>query len=67
VGTSGDDPPALIKFSQITLGNFKNKNISLYLRATRAKQLLPALTVIVNIRALSNQNILVSSKTFPKN
>ena len=39
------------------------KNISLYLQATRPKQLLSALT-IVNVQTLSNQNSLVSSKTF---
>ena len=42
----------------------KKKNICLYLHATRAKQLLPALT-IVNVRTISNQNIVVSSKKFP--
>ena len=42
------------------------RTISLYLHATRTKQLLPALT-IVNVRIVSNQNILVSSKTFPEN
>ena len=44
----------------------KNKNISLYLHATRTKQSLPTLA-IVDVRTVSNLNSLVSSKTCPKN
>ena len=70
---SGDDSSALIEFTPLwktRVSNYplklKKKNISLYLHATRTKQLLPKLT-IVNVRIVSNQVILVSSKTFPEN
>ena len=73
VGKGGDDLNLLPREKQHKLcqmSNYplqlKNKSISLYLHATRTKQSLPALT-IVNVRTLSNQNSLVSSKTFSKN
>ena len=50
---------------QITLCNQKIKCLAI-LHATRPKQSLSAFA-IVNVQNLSNQNSLVSSKTFSKN
>ena len=71
VGTSGDDLPALIEFTPLWKTSVKlpfvtkKENISFYFHATTTKQSLPV--PIVNVRTLSNQNSLVSSKTFRKN